>query len=244
MRPDMFKVIVERPRLRSRGPSALKARDDDETKVPMGRGRGTKELNENLAPLERFLRRNVGRPWNNVFSEICAGLSLRSAVQKHVRDHLQLMVDLHVFERNGELWTFSHGEQRLEPGYRDELYVCNRTVLLRVLPAAPRERPGIRPSLPPPAPPPKKMRCERSSPVTWVHPEQAALVFQDQWWLVTVRRVQAFPVWDVMLEHELRGKAGRGSDAAMRLYGNSWVAGIARRPLTQRELKKLGLERG
>src|SRR5476649_123720 len=199
MRPDMFKVIVERPRLRSRGPSALKARDDDETKVPMGRGRGTKELNENLAPLERFLRRNVGRPWNNVFSEIRAGLSLRSAVQKHVRDHLQLMVDLHVFERNGELWTFSHGEQRLEPGYRDELYVCNRTGLLRVLPAAPRERPGIRPSLPPPAPPPKKMRCERSSPVTWVHPEQAALVFQDQWWLVTVRRVQAFPVWDVML---------------------------------------------
>jgi hypothetical protein len=47
-----------------------------------------------------------------------------------------------------------------------------------------------------------------------------------------------------MLEHELRGKAGRGSDATMRLYGNSWVAGIARRPLTQRELKKLGLERG
>src|ERR1700760_2116860 len=104
MRPDMFKVIVERPR--GGGGWATKQRivwNDDRTKVPMNRNR-SKSLNENLAPLRRFLRRSVGRPWNAVFSEICEGLSVRNPVQKHVRDHLKDLVLLHTFERDGKLW--------------------------------------------------------------------------------------------------------------------------------------------
>jgi len=47
-----------------------------------------KALNENLAPLRRYPDRQVGRPWNKVYSEISARLRARSAVQQHVRDHL------------------------------------------------------------------------------------------------------------------------------------------------------------
>jgi hypothetical protein len=105
MRADMFKVIVERPRRGHHSAGKLKVPRDDRTNMPNGRGRGTKSLNENLKPLERFLRGNAGRPWSKVYAEICEGLNVRSAVQKHVRDHLSGLVDLRVFERDGELWT-------------------------------------------------------------------------------------------------------------------------------------------
>jgi hypothetical protein len=48
-----------------------------------------KQLNENLAPLRRYLERQVGRAWNKVYSEIAQHLRVDSAVQQHVRDHLR-----------------------------------------------------------------------------------------------------------------------------------------------------------
>ena len=50
---------------------------------------GLKLLNENLAPLRRYLERQVGRPWDKVYSEIAEGLRVASTVQRHVRDHLR-----------------------------------------------------------------------------------------------------------------------------------------------------------
>ena len=100
MRSDMSKVIVARPRrcrgrLRNRSrltfdtqPSFLGAKRD-----ALERG-GQKELNENLNPLFRYLDRQVGRPWNKVFSEIAAHLRPTSTVQKHVLDHLRMMVSV------------------------------------------------------------------------------------------------------------------------------------------------------
>jgi len=55
---------------------------------------GEKELNENLKPLFRYLDRQVGRPWNKVFSEIAANLRPTNTVQKHVLDHLWMMVSI------------------------------------------------------------------------------------------------------------------------------------------------------
>jgi hypothetical protein len=48
----------------------------------------TKQLNENLAPLRRYLEGQVGRPWNKVYAEIAANLRVDSTVQQHVRGHL------------------------------------------------------------------------------------------------------------------------------------------------------------
>ena len=55
----------------------------------MGGRYAHKWFNENLRPLVRFLSANVGRPWDKVRSEIGAHVSCRSAVQKHVLDHLR-----------------------------------------------------------------------------------------------------------------------------------------------------------
>jgi hypothetical protein len=100
MRSDMFEVIIERPRYNSGRGRKLKGRrgearrqQEAATWEPVSRGRGTKSLNENLAPLERFLRSRVGQRWDDVRSEICALLSVRSAVQKHVLDHVKQMVE-------------------------------------------------------------------------------------------------------------------------------------------------------
>ena len=94
MRPDMAKVIVERPR-RVEGVSRrgrVLGFDDlpkqEGMRAPHVRNWGGKVLNENLAPLRRYLERQVGRPWNKVYAEISAHLRPSSAVQQHVRDHL------------------------------------------------------------------------------------------------------------------------------------------------------------
>ena len=106
MREDMFKVIVERPRLFRRRALRIKSRYDrlpDRTKVGMKRAaqeqRGwTKGLNENLAPLRRYLWKQRGRAWDDVYSEICSRLDTRSTVKQHVRDHLEDLIVLNDLE--------------------------------------------------------------------------------------------------------------------------------------------------
>lgn len=95
MRPDMAKVIVERPRRLEGIARAGRQRPLDELpshegmRAPHVRNFAGKVLNENLAPLRRYLDRQVGRPWNKVYAEISAHLRPTSAVQQHVRDHLR-----------------------------------------------------------------------------------------------------------------------------------------------------------
>jgi hypothetical protein len=70
----------------------------------MSMGRGGKWFGENLRPLERWLRSNVGRPWDAVYSEICEVLPADSVVKKHVRDHLGDFVLTITHEVDGRLW--------------------------------------------------------------------------------------------------------------------------------------------
>jgi len=118
----MFKVIVERPRWGSRFADAAKLKKDpnfDRSHVGLKRHAGEranihKGLNENLAPLARFLRRQVGRRWDEVFSEICAQLDTGSTVKMHVRLHLDdLVMSGIAYGRDGEL---VHNGRVLEPG--------------------------------------------------------------------------------------------------------------------------------
>lgn len=110
MRRDMAKVLVGRPR---RGPRLSSKRNKQHQRAllepetaparePMSLGRGTKWLNENLAPLERFLDKQVGRPWDKVYSELSECLRPSNAVQQHVRDHVRDFVVDRVFERDGQ----------------------------------------------------------------------------------------------------------------------------------------------
>jgi hypothetical protein len=100
MRKDMAKIIVERPRRGGTAwmrPGRSHALTDDDgapyrdaLRAPVRtRDVRTKMLNENLAPLERYLGKQVGRPWRKVYAEISARLKPTSTVQQHVRDHLE-----------------------------------------------------------------------------------------------------------------------------------------------------------
>ncbi|HEX2886367.1 hypothetical protein [Vineibacter terrae] len=118
MRDDMARVIVERPR--RGGWSFRKGRQVALDDLPQKQGLrrfqcehgGDKYLNENLAPLRRFLEKQVGRPWDKVYGEISARLRPTNVVQQHVRDHLDDFVavkprrdiaSIYRWRRNG-LW--------------------------------------------------------------------------------------------------------------------------------------------
>jgi hypothetical protein len=110
MRPDMHEVIIERPRIQGvdRKPKYL---INEETDLPSKEGmrrnhKERKRLNENLAPLKRFVRSRCGRKWNDVFSEICENISLDSAVKKHILEHLQYMVEKEITLIDGIPHTF------------------------------------------------------------------------------------------------------------------------------------------
>lgn len=113
MREDMFKVIVERPRWGGRYATKTRLRFDrcvDRSHVTGRRlaleGGGSKQLNENLAPLKRYLHKQVGRRWNEVFSEICEHLDTGSTVKMHVREHLGDFVNRQVYRGvDGYLWS-------------------------------------------------------------------------------------------------------------------------------------------
>lgn len=116
MRKDMHKVIVERPRhghwmKNKTNKSNFRVKhkkniDDGFVHQSMSGikqfGYSSKELNEHLSPLKRFLARAVGRPWDNVWSEICSVVSSDTAVLKHVRDHVKGYVFTDAaFDENG-----------------------------------------------------------------------------------------------------------------------------------------------
>jgi hypothetical protein len=150
MRSDMFEVIIERPRWGSRW-KRQKGRHGEPLRVqegptwePVSRGRGSKHLNENLAPLRRFLERRVGRPWDAVRSEVSSILNVRSAVQEHVIGHVKEMVEENAILVDGVPHHAPHvGWRGLAPivAYRRSgFYVCPETGILRMAERRGRDR--------------------------------------------------------------------------------------------------------
>jgi hypothetical protein len=92
MRRDMSKVIVERARRGGRvGKGRYKNFNLEDLPIKEGMRHPRKygkELNENLAPLYRFVQSQVGRPWNKVYSEIREFINSNSTIQQHVLVHL------------------------------------------------------------------------------------------------------------------------------------------------------------
>jgi hypothetical protein len=132
MREDMSRVIVERPRIidsvgrkgRSRPLEDL-PKQEGMRRSQRERG-GYKTLNENLAPLRRFLERQVGRPWDKVYSEIAERLRVDSTVQQHVRDHLRDFVATR--PRRGICAWYTRGGGSL---WHQPLYVDPRDGILK-----------------------------------------------------------------------------------------------------------------
>jgi hypothetical protein len=238
MRADMAKVIVERPRFGSRRrgkPKGYRRRlaTDWLDGLPLCEGIRrrsgglTKHLNEHLGPLKRFLLSRAGQPWDRVFSEICEHIDRSSAVQDHIRDHVEDFVALHVVLIDGvpcQRGGHDHGRPLTASWFREQLYVCPKTGLLRrVPPRRPRPRP-------------------RSHPGVRLDRDHVCAYLNGAWFLV---RVRPFPLArsffetrpvDSVIDPISRRPFGR--EQAMALYGDL-VYGVSRRQLSRAEMRHL-----
>src|SRR5437773_12222240 len=109
MRADMHKVIVERPRW-----GGGRERHNRRANVPL-EDRPTREsmraahtdrkwFGENLAPLRRWLRSQVGRPSGDIYSDACSVIKPNRPVRNQIKDPLLEKVDDHTFSRYGDAW--------------------------------------------------------------------------------------------------------------------------------------------
>lgn len=132
MREDMFKVIVERPRGGRRRAVKSKLRyvkGDGRRRITGKRivteynGHG-KWLNENLAPLKRYLHKQKGRKWDDVFSDICANLDTGSTVKMHVREHIDDFIEVNIrVDASGDYWASGRWGSPQPPRQWSDLYV-------------------------------------------------------------------------------------------------------------------------
>ncbi|MBL8300925.1 MAG: hypothetical protein JNN30_21495 [Rhodanobacteraceae bacterium] len=149
MRNDLHEVLIERPRrghrlktARGNKPRAAEWTGEDsyaDSYEP--RQRRTKFFDDLLAPLRRWLRRQVGRPWNKIWSELTASIDTRSVVGRHLLDHVRQLVvisaDYDAAQRAVILKP--HLRRRSAPDEPvDGLYVDPRTGVLRWREPVPR----------------------------------------------------------------------------------------------------------
>ena len=140
MRHDMSKVIVERPRRGSSSGAKKVHKQDWDTAVshegmrsPHRRNWSGKELNENLAPLYRFLHSRVGQVWDDVYSEICANIKVTSTVQEHIRVHVKDMVETKIWiDDDGEPWEMRNTPHKLSDSPYTKYWVDPRDGLLKI----------------------------------------------------------------------------------------------------------------
>ena len=239
MRADMAKVIVERPRLGRTGSHKVKGEQrrlarygDDGPPSREGLkfryGHNRKHFNEHLGPLRRYLDKQVGRPWDKVYAEICTHLRRDSVVQKHVHTHVADYVLRDVILVDG---VPCHGEGRMYglpiASYGPRWYVCPRTGLLRRLERKSRKR---KPVTPGPTP-----------PIIPLGGEQQCRCIAGRWHLVTLRRLPVAgpprlrsPAFDVLLGQRV---AKLPDEVARKEYG-ALVYAVDSRPLARHELSQ------
>ena len=237
MRSDMAALLVERPRVLGHGSLEVKGRrrdwvrrDPDQVpaKEPMSRGRGSKMLNENLSPLRRFLEAQVGKPWDRVYAQICEHVSCDSAVQKHVLEHLDQMVERNPLILRG----LAHdpiargGEHR--PLHRHgrwvQFYVCPKSRLLRIATQKRRARKVLDPE------------------VRELGPDRQARRIEGVWYEVTLAPCPEGPAireaFDVVFHCAVANFPG-GTHALGARYGVYRRYAVAKRQLSSREVRKL-----
>jgi hypothetical protein len=264
MRDDMFKVIVERPRLvNSNGYSRDGRHYRNSEEVPshlgMKRGYGSRKyLNENLEPLRRYLASQVNRPWDKVYSEICATIDARSTVKQHVLQHIEDFVALDTdwvqTPDGGKVvvrgWRWSKQHRFLEDS-NFQLFVHPRTGILlrnrRWVSYDARRREQLRQGALRPG---RRVLSER---------EQLHLV-EGVWYHVTLANLPAARMqatanghelvydacWDVLRKEwvtrqhvdQPRRRPQANTDE---VYGSALLYAVAKRQLGSREIRKHGL---
>jgi hypothetical protein len=240
MRDDMFEVIIERPRHKSRAsfPRKLRRRDAAATRHDperlgflAGIGMTDKSLSENLSPLRRYLERQVNRPWDKVWSEISARLRPDSTVQQHVRDHVGDFVAAKTFMKDGAVWITDAFLTSPEPlkGSRLRLYVDPRSGLLRrnKYYQTRRQREAARVQE-------RAQRMREISPTVQIH-----RFGKHGWWEVVLAPAR-FSRYNIKNNGvDVVYRAGFSSLSPSALYGRDGVYAIGKRQLSKKEIARL-----
>ena len=154
MRSDMKKVVTERPRWGSSHKnidnlnirkSAITIEEDGEVSDNTISGGkfstrakyyGRKSFSDLLGPLKSYLKSQVGRPWDIVWSEVSQNLPASGVLNIHIRDHIEDFVTLDVEKIDGVFFN-SKGNAITYP----EFIVYNG--ILRLLPDSKKYREKI-----------------------------------------------------------------------------------------------------
>jgi hypothetical protein len=242
MRADMAKVIVERPRKKGcafHKPKGYQrclnryGEDGPPCREGIKRrwGHGLKYLNEHLGPLRRYLDKQVGRPWDKVYSDICAHIDRSSAVQDHVRDHVEDYVTTHVIlvdgvPCNGEGFARNYGKPLHEFRYRP-WYVCPHTALLRRVKVPSRKRGRG----------PKREKPPKYIPVS---ESLQCRLLNNAWYLVTLKPLPK-PYFHrercTAMDVQLNVPALRLTAQEARRHYGAEVFAVSQRRLARRELR-------
>lgn len=250
MRSDMYKVIVERPRKGKGNYTAARRRRDDldgPRQLGIRAGYNHVRLNENLRPLERFLRGQVGRPWTKVYGEISAGIDRRNTVQQHIFAHLDDLIATQVEWRDGRWVDLKHPRHCFLHlrGLRQPLYLDPRTGLIcankeyRSWSAARRAVEALEAA---------QIAARRRV----VDDTRLLLLIDDVWYEVGLAPlpVCSEPVFDAILRCMVQRDSAEHSERQRHFYGASWpgqlarnVYAVSKRQLSRREIDAHGLIR-
>lgn len=152
MRSDMKDLIVEEPRWQGFGskrsykrgrqkPRILVDNDEDGVYIEdINHRRGkmartSKQFGDHTLPLKRFLIKNVGRKWDDVWSDICQHTDLRTIRGRHLREHVGFWVEQQIkFDAEGNPMSIGGGS--FFPLSSGNLYVHPETGILMRVPLA------------------------------------------------------------------------------------------------------------
>jgi hypothetical protein len=234
----MHKVVIERPRWNP-GPdkNGRRANLPDEL-LPKFEGikrphRHRKGLTDLLGPLKRWLFSQVGRPWNDVYSEACAVIKADSVIRAHVKTHLLQFVERNTFMHEGQVCVLeigygARGIVRVdERSYRrNPFFLHPESNLLCALPQ--KSRKALR----------AKRRAARAENFRWLDGYFALKQIRGVWFGCQFRVVPPdgpFRAYD----HALCQHVGRGG--LLRRDGQ-YLHCIGKRQLSRRELRRYELK--
>lgn len=236
MKKQFSKILVERPRLGGKATSEPKGynrdldriyKDEDWIEKESMRKKwkkdwSGKELNENLAPLYRFLQSRVGLLWDDVYSEISKNIKLDNPIQKHIIDHLKHMVYQNVVLENGIPYSLQYGKHKI---YNGNFWVHPETGILNYI----EKR--------------KYVYNVNKTKIINIDENHQAHIVNNIWYSVEVKsfdRDKDIPLRDILLGtfyifnsslfYKLENK-----------YGASNIYGVSKKQLNKKEIKKLGL---
>ena len=244
MRSDMAEVIIEPPRslnhyairrqhkktgLRIRNYDPDKEYDDLPTRLSSSRhkqyGRAAKDMCDLFGPIHRYFCSNVGRPWDQIWSEICEQIDRRNLAKNHLFEHIVGYVETDCFiGDDGNIYAYtSSGVYEVSAEDSTWFYVHPNTGLL----------------------------CQTDKRA-WRQTQKAAKkAAQTAWlnWRVPIRGklhyVKLNGLWYIAnLEHYCVGQRPPAEEAEMTLLQDGWYTWrvLNKRQCGKKELKAAGLK--